>query len=335
MLLTGESGESHLCENKQWEEGKVMSLRMIHEIFDSLPECEEWNAHLLKFKHSKKQGTTYNCRKIELEPLNRINVLIQDIRDTYTGTRKNRLEKYTDVREYDGTCNGTTVYKISEDNPNIKIDLDALFDGIADSDSESNPFEMKAQAYILCGQIEKNDEIHQIKLISMNTPITTLKNRFFHNAGKFYDISDKVLNLRVTMNVVIYDRTVYFLDMAGETLFNMERAYKIKCFDAVEEIVYMDIVTDPGMFRTTATSGPNPRRFTAFSKSKLQLLSKKKNREKVARHFGIPLTSDKTHFDTKEKKDAESLVKILCGKAMWDILEEIPVEVDGIKNWMR
>lgn len=29
------------------------------------------------------------------------------------------------------------------------------------------------------------------------------------------------------------------------------------------------------------------------------------------------------------------LVKILCGKAMWDILEEIPVEVDGIKNWMR
>lgn len=311
-----------------------MSLGMIHEIFSSLPSCKEWNAHVLKFNHSKKQGTIYNCRKIEFEPFNRIDALVQEISDTYINTRKNKLEKYTDVREYDGTCNGTTVYKISEDNPNIKVDLDALFDGIADSDSESNPLEMKAQAYILCGQIEKNDEVHQVKLISMNTPIATLKNRFLQNAGKFHDISDKVLNLRVTMNVVIYDRTIYFLDMAGETLFNMERAYRIKCIDAVGEIEKMDIVTDPEMFRTTATSGPNPRRFTAFSKSKLQLLSKKKNREKVAKHFGIPLTSDKTHFDTREEKDAESLVKILCGKAMWDILEEVPVEVDGIKDWI-
>lgn len=142
-----------------------MSLGIIHEIFSDLPDCKEWNAHLLKFKHSKKQGTIYNCRKIEFEPLNRI---------------------------------------------------DALVDGISGSDSESDPLEMKAQAYILCGQIEKNDEVHQVKLISMNTPVSTWKNRFLHNAGKFHDISDKVLNLRVTMNVVIYDRTIYFLDMAEE-----------------------------------------------------------------------------------------------------------------------
>lgn len=66
MLLTGESGESHLCENKQWEEGKVMSLRMIHEIFDSLPECEEWNAHLLKFKHSKNKERHIIAEKLSL-----------------------------------------------------------------------------------------------------------------------------------------------------------------------------------------------------------------------------------------------------------------------------
>ena len=48
-----------------------MSLTMVHEIFGSLPDCKERNAHLLKFKHSKKQGTIYNCREIEFEPLNR------------------------------------------------------------------------------------------------------------------------------------------------------------------------------------------------------------------------------------------------------------------------
>ena len=192
---------------------------------------------------------------------------------------------------------------------------------------------MKAQAYILCGNMVNGDDEHQIKLISMNTPITTLKNRFLHDKGKFWEIPNKVLNLRTSMNVIIYDKTVYFLDMSGETLFNMDRAYKIKCGEAVDEIEGLSIISDPEMFRSTATSGQNPRRFAAFSKSKLQLLTKKKNREKAAKYFKIPLTDDK-QFDTSKKGDAENLVKVLCGKAMWDVLEEVPVEVDGSKDWV-
>lgn len=186
-----------------------MSLDLIKEIFSALPDCKEWHAHLLSFTHSKRHGTTYNCRRIELEPSERLRVLIQDI-SGYIGEGKNKLNKYVDVREYDGTCNTTTVYRIREDNPDIEIDLDALLQGIADSDSEADPFSMKAQAYVLCGNMRRDDEDHQIKLISMNTPITTLKNRFWHDKGKFWEIPDKVLNLRTSMNVIIYDRTVYF-----------------------------------------------------------------------------------------------------------------------------
>ena len=61
--------------------------------------------------------------------------------------------------------------------------------------------------------------------------------------------------------------------------------------------------------------------------------SKKKNREKVAKYFKIPLTDDK-QFDTSKKVDVENLVKVLCEKAMWDVLEEVPVEVDGSKGWI-
>lgn len=191
----------------------------------------------------------------------------------------------------------------------------------------------RGERYVLCGNMKDGDDKHQIKLISMNTPITTLKNRFLHDKGKFWEIPDKVLNLRTSMNVIIYDKTVYFLDMSGETLFNMERAYKIKCTEAVNEIEKLKIISDSEMFRSTATSGQNPRRFAAFSKSKLQLLTKKKNREKAAKYFKIPLTDDK-QFDTSQKVDAENLVKVLCGKAMWDVLEEVPVEVDGSKDWV-
>ena len=310
-----------------------MSLDLVKEIFRTLPECKDWHAHLLSFTHSKRQGTTYNCRRIELEPSERLGVLIEDISEGYTDGAKSKLGKYTDVREYDGTCNATTIYRISEGNLEISIDLESLFQGIADSDSEVDPFSVKAQAYVLCGNMKHGKGEHQIKLISMNTPITTLQNRFWHNKGKFWEIPDKVLNLRTSINVVIYDRTVYFLDMSGETLFNMERAYKLKCNEAVDEIEGLNIISDSEMFRSTATSGPNPRRFAAFSKAKLQLLTKKKNREKAAKYFKIPLTEDK-QFDTSQKVDAENLVKVLCGKAMWDVLEEVPVEVDGSKNWV-
>lgn len=310
-----------------------MSLDLVKEIFRALPDCKEWHAHLLSFTHSKRHGTTYNCRRIELEPSERLSALIKDISAGYVGEGKNKLKKYADIREYDGTCNATTVYRISENNSDIEIDLEALLQGIADSDSEADPFGMKAQAYVLCGNMRRDDEDHQIKLISMNTPITTLKNRFWHDKGKFWEIPDKVLNLRTSMNVIIYDRKVYFLDMSGETLFNMERAYKLKCSETIDEIEGLRIISDPDVFRSTASSGQNPRRFAAFSKSKLQLLTKKRNREKAAKYFKIPLTEDK-EFDTSQKVDAENLVKVLCGKAMWDVLEEVPVEVDGSKDWV-
>lgn len=310
-----------------------MSLEKVKLIFQELKNYTNWSVFLLCYNHSKRNGTTYNCRKIELEPNDVTNKLINNISETYTNTSKNRLSSYVDVREYDGTCNGTTIYKISEEDNNVNIDLATLFQGIANLDVETDPMTLKPQAYGISGEIELDGQEHQVKLISMNAPITILKNRFLHNQGKFFEIDKKVLNLRTSINVLIFDKTVYFLDMSGETLFNMERAYRNKCNEAVAEIKTMAIISDISVFEATATTGQNPRRFTSFSKSKLQLLTQKKNRDKAAKHFNIPLTADKKMFDTSDKNNAEKLVKLLCGKAMWDIIEEKPVEVDGTKVW--
>lgn len=231
-----------------------MSLELINNIFTQITENENWSVHLLGFKHSKRNGMSYNCRRIELEPQEKMQNIIEEISQIYTGTN-GRLLKYGDIREYDGTCNATTVYKISDSNQNIIIDKESLLQGITDSDVESNPLEMKAQAYVISGEINFAGDEHQIKLISMNNPVVTLKNRFLHKDDKFWEITDKVLNLRTIINVVIYDDTVYFLDMSGENLFNMERAYKIKCNEAVDIIASMDIVSDIDEFKNTATTG--------------------------------------------------------------------------------
>ena len=309
-----------------------MSLEIIHDTYNQFPYSMEMHAYILDYSHSKRQGTLYNCRRIELAPIDRIRTLAQDISNRFLLADGGIISKYTDVREYDGTCNASAIYRISETNPDIDIDLDLLFQGIADADTELNPLTMKAGAYLLSGRIRSYNEDHQIKMISMYSPITTLKNRFLFDNGVFHDISHKVLNLRTTMNVVIIDRTVYLLDMSGETLFNLERSYKKKSEIAINEIASMNIISDAEVFRNTASAGHNPRRFVAFSQSKLERLSTKKTREKVAKSFGIALTSDKK-FDTSNGENAEKIVKLLCNKAMWDILEEVPVEVDGSKTW--
>lgn len=311
-----------------------MSLALIKSILEHLPDCQNWSAHLLAFHHPKRRESTYNCRLIELESQNQLNSLIQEISDSYFAGTKNNLTKYTDLRIYDGTCNGTTVYKIPETGCSISIDLSKLLEGIANSDMECDPLQMKANAYILCGQITLNNDEHQIKLISINSPITTLKHKFLKKNNVFKEITDKVLNLRTIINVLIFDKDVYFLDMPGETLFNMERAYKQICTNAVGEIETFSIISDIDSFRDIATTGHNPRRFVSFSKEKLNLLRIKENRIKVKNKFGIKLTNNKK-FDTTDKANAAKLVLLLCNKAMWDILEDTPVEVDGSKIWER
>lgn len=311
-----------------------MSLTLIRSIFEHLTDCQNWSAHLLSFQHSSRQGTSYNCRIIELEPQGRLYSLIQEICELYSGNGKNNLSKYTDVRNYDGTCIGTTIYKIPEEGSGVTIDLDALLSGVANTDRECDPLQMKANAYILSGQISLENNQHQIKLISIRSPITTLKHKFLHRNNRFTEITDKVLNLSTIINVVIYDRNVYFLDMSGESLFNMERAYRQRCAEAITEIESLGIVSDIERFRNIASSGHNPRRFTSFSREKLILLQNVSNRRKVKLKFGIPLTAN-NRFDIADDSNAEKLVKVLCNKAMWDILEDTPVEVEGSKNWVR
>ena len=68
-----------------------MSLTLIKSIFEHLPDCHNWSAHLLSFHHSKRHESTYNCRIIELEPQNRLFSLIQEISNSYSGNTKNHL----------------------------------------------------------------------------------------------------------------------------------------------------------------------------------------------------------------------------------------------------
>jgi len=271
-------------------------------------------------------------REITFTPSGKLNEFVSDISQRYTNSDKGVLKSFFSVTDYDGSTIDKTVYKLNISNELIKSEYEALIAAIAMPDSEIDPLTFKAHAYLLKGIILIDGEQHPVKMISMQNPITTLNHKFWMRNGEFQEISDKVLSLRPTIDVVIIDDYIYMLTLAGENLFNMERSYKAICNIKVDTIGECAIVTDFESFKAIAGSGHNPRKFVSFNDSHLQKLKNANSRRKMARKFSIPLDGDK--FDTTQPGTSEKLVKLLCDRGMLDPFDDNPMEVAGSKKWV-
>lgn len=60
----------------------------------------------------------------------------------------------------------------------------------------------------------------------------------------FNKVSEPILSLKKTVDVIIAGDAVYMLSMAGENLFGMERAYKAVCKNKVNDIIACDFLTN-------------------------------------------------------------------------------------------
>lgn len=309
-----------------------MSLDTIKNVFRNLGHGSNWSLQLLNIKTSKRTGTGYSSRQITLSPNERLSTLINDIAAVYTENGKKAIDSYQAVREYDGTADALIVYKLSTTHELIATEYATFVQVIADPNTEDDPFEYTS-AYLLKGQFTLDGENTPIKLISMQNPVTTLKHKFLRNRGTFEELSDKVLSLKPTMDILVVGETVYFLTLAGENLFNMARSYKAVCHQKVEEIERADIISGIDRFKTIAESGHNPRRFIAFNENRLNALKKKNVRVAMSKRFSIPLDDAGDKFDATAEGSTEKIVKLLCNKGMIDPFEKTAVEVDGARQW--
>ena len=155
-----------------------MSLDIIKSVFQEISMGTNWSLQLLNIKTSKRTGTGYSSRQITLIPNDRLDTLIKDIASVYTGNGKKSVATYHTVREYDGTADAFTVYKLSSTHELISEEYTAFVQVIANPNNEDDPFEYTS-AYLLKGQLEVNSESVPIKLVSMQNPVTTLKHKFF------------------------------------------------------------------------------------------------------------------------------------------------------------
>lgn len=308
-----------------------MSISKIKSIFENVSTCEAWSLQLLRIKNSKSTGITYSTREITLSPEGSLTKFLSEISHRYCSEEEGLEEMFESVTDYDGSTVGKTIYKLTIDNDLISKEYPELIKSIGNPDSEVDPLEFSAQAYILNGIISMDEEELSVNLISMQNPVTSLKHKFLRANGTFTEISDKVISLRTAIDVVIVDKTVYMLTLAGENLFNMERAYRSVCKKEITNITDLGIINDTEAFKTVASHGHNPRKFVSFNESHLQKLKDANNRKKISKKFNIPLDGDK--FDVSQPEVADKLVKLLCDRGMVDPFDDNPMEVSSSKKW--
>ena len=308
-----------------------MSLQKIQLIFEAIDDYDGWAMQLLRIKTSKRKGTEYAAISVNLTPQGKLTDIVKEISKHFVDGEKCELKSFVRVQDYDGTTEGNVIYKLNTQDSLIKEDYDALVHALANAEQEADPLSQKLQAYVIQGDIKVEDEEKGIKLISMQNPITTLKHKFLHENNTFREIETKVLSLRSTIDVLIVNDEIYFFSMAGEKLFDMERAYKAVCDNKVTMLEESGILYDSNVFGDVARTGHHPRMFVSFNEKRYERLKNKKERKRYAELFEIPIKEGK--FDTSESKAADKLVKLLCNKGMVDPFEDLPVEVSGARKW--
>lgn len=308
-----------------------MSLQKIQSAFKSLNTCEAWSIQLLRTKTSKNKGTEYASISINLTPQGKLKDVVEEITEHFVVGEDYELKSFLRVQDYDGTTEGNVIYKLHAQDSLINEEYEALINALANSEQEADPLSQKLQAYVIMGDIEIGDEKIGIKMISMQNPITLLKHKFFHENNTFKEIESKVLSLRPVIDVLIFNDEIYFFSMAGEKLFNMDRAYKAVCENKVAMLEESGILFDSGAFGNVARTGHHPRMFVSFNEKRYERLKNKKERKRYAELFEIPMKEGK--FDTSEAEAADKLVRLLCNKGMVDPFEDLPVEVSGARKW--
>lgn len=308
-----------------------MSIGMLQDLFTELPSLKAKALKLLRFEEDPKDGMVYTSREIKLYPSELMDKLLKEIQAEHIGKR-NRLGQYTTVDKYDGSMVGTTIYSLACTDPLIKAAYDHMLMSLSNLQTEVNPLDFSANAYVLQGDWNYKDTVLPVKLIAVTNPFKKLKHKFFYDGGTFKEISENVLDLRLYPDVILIGGGVFFLGMAGEKLFGMERAYRTNVKKLAGMFGKTPFLVNADKLQETALSGHYPRMLVAYQPDKMEYLRNKSQRQAIAKKFGIAMGKDGS-LDMEQPGNAAKLIRFLCNKGMLDPTNQSAMEVAGAKRW--
>lgn len=310
-----------------------MSKEQIKSLFKEINGTEPWSLQLVKINKSKNGISSYYAREITLRPQGKLMDLVTQLKTHYLS--EDGIDKYDTVDEYTGDVVGNAIYRLPTNSVLINEPWELLKQVIANPDTEEDILGMKFGGYIIRGTVRLDDSDVEVKMVSMGSPTTVMRDKYLfrHSTRFFEEITDPVFTFKPKLDVIIIDEVVYFFTMQAENLFNMNRAHKKVCEIRVNQTIDALEMTNPDLFKKTASAGPNPRKFVSFNENRLNVLKDKRKRKKYADMFKIK-TNDDGIIDTDDEKSRERLIKFLCNKAAIDPVKNEPKEVSAMKGWV-
>ena len=128
-------------------------LNRIRGILSKLDNGGIWSIKLLKLHFSTREGFSCVAREIKFESEEVLRHHVEDFKAKYLGN-KPQIEKYKDVREYDGTTEENIIYELDAKNDLIKEPYEIVMSSLVDADHEGDPLKDKYSAYALSGVID-------------------------------------------------------------------------------------------------------------------------------------------------------------------------------------
>lgn len=304
-----------------------MSISLLKNVFTKVKSMNYVSVQMLRVTNNK-NGSLYYSRQIEIHPEENLYEFISSICDKYNRT----MDEAESIDDYCGDIVKGRIYKLPVNNEIISDYYQSLLSTVSNPSTEGDVVMKDWNALVLKGNIEMSGGDHQVILISMKSPVSVLTNKYvLYGKDRFKKLNNPVLTLNKNIDAIIVNDTLYMLTMQAENLFNMERSYRIRCEGIIEEVIELDILTNPDSFTSIATKGQNPRRFVTFNQDRLEAIKNTNSRIKYMKMFQISVKDGQ--IDTDDEKSSERLVKFLCDKAMLDPIDEEPREVSAAKAW--
>ena len=297
--------------------------------FSDIQKLESISVQLLKIEKSTDESIEYRSREIELYPESFYEEYLSGLCNKYTTGNYSE----NDPEPYQGDVVNGTIYELSVFDDLINESLKILEKTIADPIKEKDVIKKEWDALLIKGILPETDQNVPVRLISMKTPVSVMKNRFLlDDQGRFRKIENHVLTLNNSLDAVLFGETFYFMTMQAEKLFDIERAYKIKCDRKTREIIDSGLISNNDKFSLTAKKGVNPRRFVSYNPQRFEALQKESTRKKLLKMFQIEVNQD-GKINTDDEVSSDRLIRFLCNKAMLDPVDEGPREVSAAKAW--
>lgn len=292
-----------------------MSKEILKNMCSTLKEDSySWSLYFFKIDNRGKQP--YKVSKVRFK---NGTYLSQYASNLLNVTENFQIEPISDVQSYDGENSKVSCDKLLITNELISEQW-SLFNAAVAASSDQK-LDGRINGYILCGH-PSNEEEYSVTFVKLANPITKLTNKksvvFSTTADNTLDlITDDVCRLYLTVDLIVYNGTMYTFNHTFETLFNLEKTMAKVKNEAIDEIINTNAFNDAETFKSFASQYKSSRTFITLKPERVNRIKDKRGRKKVAEMLHIPL-DDSGEFSISTTDEASLLIRYLCFKIFQD-----------------